>query len=50
LKKTDETLPERFFEEKLQDSGKVLPRAEFDKMLSDYYEQRGWSQPAPADV
>jgi aldehyde:ferredoxin oxidoreductase len=49
MKRTDETLPKRFFEEKLQDSGKVLPKAEFDKMLSDYYELRGWSPP-PADV
>ena len=42
MKKEDEMLPKRFLEEKLEDSGKVLPKAEFDKMLSDYYRIRGW--------
>jgi aldehyde:ferredoxin oxidoreductase len=37
-----DTLPRRFFEEKLEDSGKVLPKSEFDKMLSDYYKLKGW--------
>ncbi len=37
-----DTLPRRFFEEKLADSGKVLPRADFERMLSDYYRLRGW--------
>ena len=45
MKKMDETLPRRFSEEKLEDSGKVLPKAEFDKMLSDYYKIKGWSEP-----
>lgn len=38
----DDTLPKRFFEEKLKDSGKVLLRSEFEKMLADYYKTRGW--------
>ena len=42
MSKADDTLPKRFFEEKLSDSGKVLPRAEFNKMLSDYYKLKGW--------
>ncbi len=41
-KEIDETLPKRFFEEKLEDSGKVLPKASFDRMLSDYYKLKGW--------
>jgi aldehyde:ferredoxin oxidoreductase len=42
MKKEDEMLPKRFLEEKLEDSGKVLSRAEFDQMLVDYYRIRGW--------
>ena len=42
MTKADDTLPKRFFEEKLEDSGKVLPKSEFDKMLSDYYKLKGW--------
>ena len=42
MKKEDDTLPKRFFEEKLEDSGKVLLKSDFQKMLSDYYRLRGW--------
>jgi aldehyde:ferredoxin oxidoreductase len=42
MKEVADTLPKRFFEEKLEDSGKVLLRAEFDKMLSDYYRLKCW--------
>lgn len=42
MKREDEVLPKRFLEEKLEDSGKMLSRAEFDKMLADYYRIRGW--------
>jgi len=38
----DDTLPKRFFEQKLEDSGKVLLKSDFDKMLSDYYKLKGW--------
>ena len=50
MKNTDETLPRRFFEERLEDSGKLLPKADFDKMLSDYYEIRGWKAPPATDA
>jgi aldehyde:ferredoxin oxidoreductase len=38
----DDRLPKRFLEEKLSDSGRVLPQSEFEKMLEDYYRLRGW--------
>jgi len=37
-----DTLPKRFFEQKLEDSGKVLLKSDFDKMLADYYKLKGW--------
>ena len=43
MSKADDTLPKRFFEEKLEDSGKVLLKSEFARMLSDYYSLKGWS-------
>ena len=45
MKGEDDTLPKRFFEEKLKDSGKVLLRSDFQKMISDYYKLRGWYRP-----
>jgi aldehyde:ferredoxin oxidoreductase len=45
MKRVDEMLPKRFFEDKLEDSGKVLSKADFDKMLSDYYRIKGWHAP-----
>ena len=42
MSKAADTLPKRFFEEKLEDSGKVLMKAEFEKMLADYYKLKGW--------
>ena len=42
MTKEDDTLPRRFFEEKLEDSGKVLPKPDFDKMMADYYKLVGW--------
>ncbi len=42
MKREDDTLPKRFFEEKLEDSGKVLLKSDFQKMISDYYRLRGW--------
>jgi aldehyde:ferredoxin oxidoreductase len=47
MKTTDDALPKRFFYEKLEDSGKVLPKADMEKMLRDYYGLRGWNQPPP---
>ena len=43
MQKEDEMLPRRFFQEKLEGSGKVLQKAEFDRMLTDYYRIRGWN-------
>jgi len=43
MSEADDTLPKRFFEEKLKDSGKVLLKSDFQKMLSDYYRLKGWS-------
>ncbi len=43
MTEADDTLPQRFFEEKLEDSGKILPKAEFDRMLADYYRLKGWA-------
>jgi len=42
MSKADDTLPKRIFKEKLKDSGKVLLKSDFDKMVSDYYKLRGW--------
>lgn len=49
MRKTDETLPRRFLEERLEDSGKLLAKSDLERMLSDYYRLRGWSEP-PEDV
>ncbi|MEW5785784.1 MAG: aldehyde ferredoxin oxidoreductase C-terminal domain-containing protein, partial [Bacillota bacterium] len=41
----DDYLPERIYTEKLSTgptAGKLLPREEYDKMLTDYYSLRGW--------
>ena len=43
MTKRDDTLPKRFFEQKLEDSGKLLLSTHFEKMLSDYYRLKGWS-------
>jgi len=43
----DDTLPERIFKETLPtgaSAGKLLPREEFEKMLSEYYAVRGWDE------
>jgi len=45
MRQIDEELPKRFWEERLEDSGKVLPKVEFEKMLSDYYNIKGWHAP-----
>ncbi len=38
----DDRLPERFFREPLTNSGESLTHAQFDQMLGEYYERRGW--------
>ena len=41
LSKADDSLPPKFFEA-LEDTGKVLLKSDFDRMLSDYYALKGW--------
>lgn len=50
MKREDERLPKRLLEEPLEDSGKTLPKGEFEKMLYDYYELKAWSEPPSGDV
>jgi aldehyde:ferredoxin oxidoreductase len=38
----DETLPKRFFDEPLPETGNVLKREEFELLKTDYYHLRGW--------
>jgi len=38
----DDSLPKRYFDDKLEDSGKVVSRADFEKLKSDYYRLKGW--------
>lgn len=43
----DDYLPERIYTEKLTTGfakGKLLPREEYEKMLSEYYQLRGWDE------
>ncbi len=43
----DDNLPERFHTETLTGGppkGKLLPREEYEKMLSEYYQLRGWDE------
>ena len=42
MTREDDTLPKRFFEEKLKNNGKVLLKSDFDRLLSDYYTLKGW--------
>lgn len=39
----DDTLPRRFFEEPLEE-GRILKREDFNRLLAEYYELRGWDQ------
>jgi aldehyde:ferredoxin oxidoreductase len=43
LTREDDTLPRRFFEEPIEE-GKILKKEDFDRLLSDYYELRGWGK------
>jgi aldehyde:ferredoxin oxidoreductase len=45
LSRKDDTLPARFFEEALPEGnarGAIMDRSGFERMLSEYYELRGW--------
>lgn len=40
----DETMPDRIFEEKLEIDEAKLSKKEFEKMMDEYYEMRGWDE------
>jgi aldehyde:ferredoxin oxidoreductase len=40
----DDRLPERFYDEPLPEKGKVISREQYDRLLKDYYEERGWDE------
>ncbi|MFH1624194.1 MAG: aldehyde ferredoxin oxidoreductase family protein [Pseudomonadota bacterium] len=40
--RSDDTLPPRFFSEKLGKEKKVINRKDFNRILDDYYRLRGW--------
>jgi len=40
----DETLPRRFFEEPLPETGNIVKRSDFETLKTDYYGLRGWDQ------
>jgi aldehyde:ferredoxin oxidoreductase len=47
IRRKDDCWPERFYKEPLPDGGskgQVIDRDEFDKMLDEYYELRGWDK------
>lgn len=44
LTKSDDTLPKRFFDEPLDEKKSVMKREDFDRMLREYYELRGWDE------
>lgn len=45
LRRKDDTLPERFFVEKVTPEGTTgINRAKFEKMLDEYYKFRGWDR------
>ncbi len=43
LTRDDDTLPRRFFEEPIEE-GKIMRREDFDRLLQEYYELRGWDK------
>ena len=49
MKREDERLPKRMLEEPLEDSGKTITKAEFERMLSDYYALKAWREPPSSD-
>jgi len=43
LTQEDDTLPRRFFEERIEE-GRILRRTDFNRLLAEYYELRGWDE------
>ena len=37
-------IPKRFYDEPLPEKGKVITREQYDRLLKDYYEERGWDE------
>ena len=47
FKMVDDSLPKRFFDEDLKSghtANRILPRDQFDIMLKEYYQIRGWNE------
>jgi len=47
FKRTDDTYPSRIMEEAIKEGeskGQVVPQADLDQMLDEYYEDRGWGK------
>lgn len=44
LRKADDSLPRRFHQEPLPETGKVVTEEQFERLLSDYYRIRGWDE------
>jgi len=44
LSKSDDWLPERFFDEPLPETGAVITREELETMRREYYLERGWNE------
>ena len=44
LTKQDDMLPRRFYEQALPESGKVITKDDYQIMLSEYYQSRGWNE------
>jgi len=44
MTKKDDRLPNRFFREVLQETGKTIHPKDLDFMLKEYYQLRGWSE------
>jgi len=42
LTREDDNLPRRFFEEPIEE-GKILTREDFERLLDEYYDLRGWN-------
>ncbi|MHB8092498.1 MAG: aldehyde ferredoxin oxidoreductase family protein [Syntrophales bacterium] len=40
----DDSLPDRFHNEPLPESGKVIAKADLERMIGDYYRLRGWDE------
>ncbi len=43
LTREDDTLPRRFFEEPIE-GGRIIRREDFNRLLAEYYELRGWDK------